>query len=84
VEAPLSAIMNAPFKVPSFSFHLNEMSTSERGNVLVKTGARRTFQYHFKEAAMQPYVIMKSLNERIISKDVFERFFVKRQRGLAI
>jgi hypothetical protein len=84
VEAPLSEIMGSPFKSPAFSFHLNEMSTAERGNVLVKTGARRTFQYHFREAAMQPYVIMKSLKEGVISKTVFERFSVKRQRSLAI
>lgn len=84
VEAPLSGIMNAPFKVPAFSFHLNEMSTPERGNILVKTGARRTFQYHFREAAMQPYVIMKSLKDGIITKDIFERFYVRRQRTLAI
>ena len=84
VEEPLSAIMESPVKVPAFSFHLNEMSTTERGNVFVKTGARRTFQYHFREAAMQPYVIMKSLKEGVISKTVFERFSVKRQKALAI
>ena len=34
VEAPLSAIMGAAFKVPAFTFHLNEMSETDRGNVL--------------------------------------------------
>lgn len=82
VEAPLSGIMNASFKTPAFAFHLNEMSTPERGNVLVKTGARRTFQYHFREAAMQPYVIMKSLQDGVLTKDVFEQFYVRRQRRL--
>lgn len=84
VEEPLSAIMGTTYRVPSFSFHLNEMSSPERGGVLRKTGARRTFQYHFAEATMQPYVIMKSLKEGIISKDVFDRFNVKRQRSLPI
>jgi hypothetical protein len=84
VEEPLSAIMGTPYRVPSFSFHLNEMSGSERGAVLKKTGARRTFQYHFAEATMQPYIIMKSLKEGIISKEVFDRFKVKRQKVLAI
>jgi AAA domain len=84
VEAPLSEIMNAPYKSTAFSFHLNEMSGPARGKVLVKTGERRTFHYHFKEAAMQPYIIMKSLKEKIISKEVFERFYVTRQRSLSI
>jgi hypothetical protein len=84
VEEPLSAIMGKPYEVPAFSFHLNEMSGPERGAVLKKTGARRTFQYHFAEATMQPYIIMKSLKEGIISKEVFDRFKVKRQKALAI
>ena len=84
VEEPLSAIMGSPYKVPSFSFHLNEMSGPERGSVLKKTGARRTFQYHFSEATMQPYIIMKSLKEGIITKEVFDRFKVTRQKALAI
>jgi len=84
VEEPLSAIMGSPYKVTAFSFHLNEMSGGERGAVLRKTGSRRTFQYNFAEATMQPYVIMKSLKEGIISKEVFDRFNVKRQKSLAI
>jgi AAA domain len=84
VEDPLSAIMRTPYKSPAFSFHLNEMSGPERGNVLKKTGARRTFQYHFSDATMQPYIIMKSLKDGIITKDVFDRFNVKRQKSLSI
>lgn len=84
VEAPLSAIMESEFKVPAFSFSLNEMSGPERGNVLVKTGARRTFHYHFSEPAMQPYIVMRSLRDGVISKETFDRFNVKRQMALAI
>ena len=82
VEKPLSAILGATTKVTAYSFHLNEMSGPSRGNVLIKTGERRTFQYHFREAAMQPYIVMKSLKENVISKDIFERFYVKRQMTL--
>ncbi len=84
VEAPLSAILGEATKVTAFSFHLNEMSGPARGNVLVKTGERRTFQYHFREAAMQPFVVMKSLKENVISKDLFERFYISRQMALSI
>ncbi len=84
VEAPLSDILGTPAKVPQFAFHMNEMCTPERGNVFRKTGERRTFQYHFVEAAMQPYVIMKSLKDNVITQATFERFYVTRQRSLAI
>ncbi|WP_439497547.1 AAA family ATPase [Bosea sp. (in: a-proteobacteria)] len=84
VEGPLSKIMGEQFEVPAFSFHLNQMTNPERGNVLKKTGARRTFQYHFAEPAMQPYIIMKSLQDGVLSREVFEQFYVKRQKAFAI
>jgi len=84
VEAPLTDILGSPTKVPAFAFHMNEMCGPERGNVLIKSGERRTFQYNFREAAMQPYVIMKSLKAGVIRKDTFERFYVNRQRSFAI
>jgi GTPase SAR1 family protein len=84
VEAPLSAILNAEYRVPSFAFHLNEMCEKARGAVLRKTGARRTFQYTFTLPALQPYVIMKSLKDDVLSQELFERFYVKRQRTLSI
>jgi DNA polymerase III delta prime subunit len=84
VEGPLSRIMGEPIEVPAFSFHLNQLTTPERGNVLRKTGARRTFQYHFAEPAMQPYIIMRSLQDGVLRKEVFDQFYVKRQKELAI
>ncbi len=84
LEAPLSAIVGQAMKVPSFASHLNEMCGPERGSVLRKTGERRTFHYHFAEAAMQPYVVMKSLTDDVLKADVMERFRISRQRSLSI
>ena len=84
VENPLSEIMGEKYEVTSFSFHLNQLTTPERGNVLRKTGTRRTFQYHFAEPAMQPYIVMKSLQDGVIRKDIFEQFYIKRQKELAV
>lgn len=84
VIEPLSEIMGEHYDSPAFSFHLNQLTNPERGSVLMKTGARRTFQYHFSEPAMQPYIIMKSLQDGVLRRDVFEKFYVKRQRALAI
>ncbi len=33
---------------------------------------------------MQPYIIMKSLRDGVIRKEVFEKFYVKRQKSLSI
>lgn len=84
VEAPLSAIMGKIYETPAFSFHLNEMTNPTRGNVLRKTGSRRTFLYNFVEPAMQPYIIMKSLQDGVLTREVFEQFYVTRQKRLSI
>jgi hypothetical protein len=84
LEAPLSAIVGKPRKVSGFGFALNEMCGPGRGNVLRKIEDRRTYRYQFLEAAMQPYVILRSMKDEIISEDVFGRFYVKRQTSLAI
>jgi hypothetical protein len=84
IEDPLSAILGEKVKVPSFAFHLNEMCGPDRGSILRKTGERKTYKYHFAEAAMQPYVIMKCLKDNAISKLIYQRFNVTRQRGFSI
>lgn len=84
VEAPLSAITGEAKKVSGFAFHLNEMCGPERGSVLRKTGERRTYLYHFAEAAMQPFVVMKSLTDGVLDRDTLDRFRISRQRALSI
>lgn len=85
VEAPLSAIMGGqPMKVSSFAFHLNEMCGPERGSVLRKTGERRTFLYHFADAPMQPFVVMKSMADGVLRTETLDRFRISRQRSLPI
>ncbi|MEJ0018861.1 MAG: ATP-binding protein [Acetobacteraceae bacterium] len=84
VEGPLSAIVGRAMKVSSFASHLNEMCGPERGSILRKTGERRTYHYHFGEAAMQPFVVMKSLTDGVLQPNVMERFRISRQRSLSI
>jgi hypothetical protein len=83
-EAPLSAILGKMMKIPSFAFHLNEMCGPDRGSVLRKTGERRTYLYHFTEAVMQPFVVMKSLADNVMKTDIVDRFRISRQRCVPI
>jgi hypothetical protein len=84
VEKPLSAIMGAEYKAPSFAFHLNELCEEDRGRVLKKTGERRTFRYHFRDSLIQPYIVMESLRKGIITPEILERFSIHRQTRLDI
>lgn len=49
-------------KVPSFGPHLDRLS-GERGPVLTKAGKKRAFRYRFVNPLMQPYVLMRGIDE---------------------
>jgi hypothetical protein len=84
VEGPLSHILNRPMKAPSFSFHLNELCTHERGNILEKAGTRSHFRFRFIEPMMQPFIIIKSLSAEIIDHEALMRLLPQRQRQFPI
>jgi DNA polymerase III delta prime subunit len=84
VEKPLSAIMGDIYKTQSFAFHLNELSKPARGRILSRSGERRTYKLRFVDPLMQPYIVMNSLSENIITPEILERFAIKRQKTLSI
>jgi hypothetical protein len=84
VESTLSEIMGRQMKAPAFSFHLNDLCTTERGSILEKTGTRSTFRFRFKEPMMQPFIIIKSLSNGTINLDQIQKFGPQRQRELPI
>lgn len=84
VEGPLSAILGREMKAPAFSFHLNELCETERGEILTKAGTRSHFRFRFKEPLMQPYITIKSISAGIIDNDILFRFSLHRQRELPI
>lgn len=84
VETTLSEIMGREMKAPSFSFHLNDLCTEERGGILEKTGTRSHFRFRFLEPMMQPFVVIKSLSTDVINLDLIQKFGPQRQRSLGI
>lgn len=84
VEGPLSAILGREMRAPAFSFHLNELCTSERGSILEKAGSRSHFRFRFIEPMMQPFVTIKSLATDVIDNETLVRFSVQRQRSFPI
>ena len=84
VATPLSAIMGQIYRTPSFSFHIKEMCEPERGPVFKKWEFKKTFRFAFLEPLMQPYIIMMSLSQGLISEEIIAKFAVKRQNELLI
>lgn len=63
VKEPLSKIMSKKYDIPNFIANLNALATEERGAVLQKTGAARSFRYRFRDPLLQPYVILRGVDE---------------------
>jgi Cdc6-like AAA superfamily ATPase len=84
VEKPLSEVMGEQVTTESFGFHLNELSRPARGSILEKTGERRTFKFQFVNPMMQPYIVMRSLQQGIITPEMIARRSLKPQMELSI
>jgi energy-coupling factor transporter ATP-binding protein EcfA2 len=65
---PLTAILNRekPVKIDAFQQHLKKFITEERANVLVRRGHERAFRFRFREPMMQPFVIMRGIEQRLV------------------
>lgn len=64
---PMSMIMKKECSVSLFSQHLHAFCDVKHGPALVRTAIARGYKYKFRNAIMQPYVLMKGLEARIIS-----------------
>lgn len=71
VRGPLSKILGRPMDIPAFAGHLNALST-DRGPMLRKEGTSKKFRYRFLNPLMQPYVVMKGLDDLQITHDDLE------------
>ncbi len=73
VCAPLSRILKREEEVPiaAFQQHLKKFITSERGEILTRKGRERSFQFRFSDPMMQPFVIMKGIEQGFIDKSAF-------------
>lgn len=86
VAAPLAEILprDRPYTAATFAFHMNEFTEDKRGEILIKTGEARNFRYAFSDAMMQPYVIIRALQNETLSRETFSKFVTRRQRSLSI
>jgi Cdc6-like AAA superfamily ATPase len=68
VIEPLSDIIQRPAKIDTFQQHLLKFIEEERGAVLVRKGKERAYKFRFRDPMMQPYVIMRGIEEGLIPK----------------
>jgi nucleoside-triphosphatase THEP1 len=72
VRDPMTKIMKRKYEIPAFSQHLNSFCDEERGPILQRTGTKRRFRFRFINPLLQPFVIMRGVNEGMITEDEIE------------
>jgi Cdc6-like AAA superfamily ATPase len=84
VALPLADISprTPPYTAATFAFHMNEFCEEKRGCILQRGGEARNYRYSFSDAMMQPYVIMRALQNDKLNRSIFEKFVTRRQRSL--
>ena len=86
VTAPLAEIApRQPHYTPTtFAFHMNEFCEEKRLSILEKSGEARNLRYRFSDPMMQPYVIIRALQNKKLKPETFEKFTVRREPSLPI
>jgi Cdc6-like AAA superfamily ATPase len=80
VAAPLNKIVpGKTYQASTFALHMNAFCEADRGCVLQRFGSARNYRYRFADPMMQPYVILKGLNEGRLNDEIAEIFATKPQ-----
>lgn len=83
VAAPLNRIVpGKSYQASTYALHMNAFTEAERGCVLQRYGTARNYRYRFADPMMQPYVILKGLNDGRLNDEVAEIFATKPQLDL--
>ena len=66
ISEPLARIKGKKIPQSNYAFHMNLFCQEERGPILERVGEARNYRYHFKEAIMQPFVVIRGLQKGLI------------------
>jgi len=68
VAQTMASLMQEDCSVSDIQKHLTEFTTSKRSNVLQRQGTARRYKYRFSDPMLQPYVIIQSMAENLITE----------------
>jgi hypothetical protein len=70
LREPLRKILNRKVDIPAFAQHLDKFCSSERGDILIKTGSRRNFRYRFRNPLLKPFVVIRGFVDGLVGDDL--------------
>ena len=83
VAEPLNKIIPGKnYQASTFALHMNAFCEEQRGKVLQRSGTPRNYRYRFSDPLMQPYVILKGINEGRLTGETAEIFSTRAQKPL--
>jgi peptide subunit release factor RF-3 len=74
LREPLLAIAHKKYGIDGYMKHLKSFCEEPRGRVLEMRGERRRYRFRFTDPVMQPFVIMKGVADRMITKEHVTEF----------
>lgn len=84
VVDPYSAIMKDKKRIAHFEKHLRRFSSEEGGNILIKRGGDRKQRFRFFDPMMQPYLIIRGIQNGMIDANAKATLLQREQGQLAI
>ena len=73
VKSHLSWLKEKPYEISAFARHLRDFSSKKRANILERVGETRNYQYRFANPLMQPFAVMKGIQNQKIDLEVLTR-----------
>jgi Cdc6-like AAA superfamily ATPase len=85
VRGPLSRITGrGNITIANFQNHLKDFMSEKRGHILQRIGQTRAYRFRFRDPLMQPFVLMKGLQERLIDRAALANLSFPEQYDLGL
>lgn len=84
VVEPYSAIMKERKRIAHFEKHLRRFSSDEGGNILIKRGGDRQQTFRFSDPMMQPYIIIRGIQNEMIDPSARANLLQREQGSFSI
>lgn len=81
VVEPFSAIMKEKKRIAHFEKHLRRFCAEDGGNILTQRGGERQLRYRFADPMMQPYIIIRGIQEDVINSEARSKL-LQREQGV--
>lgn len=74
---PMRTILGPRTDIATYNQHLTHFTESKRASILERTGKERSYRFRFTQPLVPPYVIMRSIGDKIVATDVVDKLLAE-------